>query len=78
MEQMPSSFADKPRVHAASDVHSGYADDDRPLELLRPREDDSRHVGSEFEQILECGFDSGEGSTMVAVDFLMECQLLSL
>jgi hypothetical protein len=70
MEQMTSALADKTRVQAASHVHGGNADHNRPLELVRPREDDCRHVRSQLEQVLEGSFNCREGSAVVAFDFL--------
>jgi hypothetical protein len=70
MEEMTTPFPHEAGVKTASQVHRRDADYNRPLELLRPREDDGRPVGSEFEQILERRLDRGEGSSMIAFDFL--------
>lgn len=71
MEEMTTPFPHKAGIEATCQVYRANTDHDRPLELLRPREDDGRPVGSEFEQILKRGFHGGEGSPMIAFDFLL-------
>ena len=67
---MSASLAHERRVQAAGEVHGGPADDHRPAELVRPREDDGGRVRDELEQVLERGLCRGEGAAVVGINFL--------
>lgn len=53
MEQMPTALSQEIGIQSACCIHGGDADDDRPLKLIRPRENDRCDVGQNLEKILE-------------------------
>lgn len=53
MQQMTPSPPDKRSINAASHTRSHHTNKNRPGELVRPREDNRRHVRTEFKRVLE-------------------------
>lgn len=67
---MPAALSQEVGIQSACRIHGGNADDDWPLKLIRPGEDNCCHVGQNLEKILKRRLDCGESASMVVFDLL--------
>lgn len=70
MKEVTSPLPDERTVQPASSIHSDDTDDNRPLELVRPRKDNRGRVRKKFEEVLKPRFDRGKASAVLGFDFL--------
>lgn len=67
---MPTPLPEEVSIEPACRIHGPNADDDRPLELIRPGEDNGRHIRQDLEEVLKRRLDRREGAAVVVLDLL--------